>query len=270
MPSGGSVLREFGIELASVFPLISLLSLQRAGAKPRDFGLNLMVAALSTAAAAALTMTLGSPEQWIGLCLGLYAFLTWVQTLGLRDAPALAMIYRCRAVIYGEISFGWISFITYGLGFWMPPFFIRTHGVTAGEAGIFLGLNASVAGFIGAFAGGLLSDRLKRITPRARPYMGMGVVVAAAPLAIGVVTVPNVVAAYVLGFLYTACSAAWLGSAVALANELVLPRMRAAASAFYILCVTFVGLALGPYVIGRISDALSAMPRRRPCVGQCC
>jgi MFS family permease len=44
---------------------------------------------------------------------------------------------------------------------------------------------------------------------------------------------------------------------VALANELVLPRMRATASAFYILTVTFIGLALGPYGMGQISDRLS-------------
>ena len=30
--------------------------------------------------------------------------------------------------------------------------------------------------------------------------------------------------------------------------------MRATASAFYILLVTFIGLAMGPYTIGRISD----------------
>jgi hypothetical protein len=36
----------------------------------------------------------------------------------------------------------------------------------------------------------------------------------------------------------------------------VLPRMRATASAAYLLVVTFVGLAMGPYTIGKCSDAL--------------
>ena len=39
-------------------------------------------------------------------------------------------------------------------------------------------------------------------------------------------------------------------------QDLVLPRMRAVASAFYIMVITFVGLALGPYTIGRLSDVL--------------
>jgi MFS family permease len=40
-------------------------------------------------------------------------------------------------------------------------------------------------------------------------------------------------------------------------NELVLPRMRGAASAFYILMMTFVGLALGPFLMGWTSDRLA-------------
>jgi MFS family permease len=48
----------------------------------------------------------------------------------------------------------------------------------------------------------------------------------------------------------------WIGPAASTVNDLVLPRMRAVASALYILIITFVGLALGPYSIGRISVAL--------------
>ena len=37
-------------------------------------------------------------------------------------------------------------------------------------------------------------------------------------------------------------------------NDLVMPRMRATASAYYVLMNTFVGLALGPYLMGQFSD----------------
>jgi MFS family permease len=50
----------------------------------------------------------------------------------------------------------------------------------------------------------------------------------------------------------------WVGCAASTVADLVLPRMRALASSFYILMNTFVGLALGPYTIGRVSDALVA------------
>ena len=40
------------------------------------------------------------------------------------------------------------------------------------------------------------------------------------------------------------------------ASDLVMPRMRAVAGAYYILVNTFIGLALGPYAIGQLSDLL--------------
>jgi MFS family permease len=46
---------------------------------------------------------------------------------------------------------------------------------------------------------------------------------------------------------------AWVGAAVATLQDLVLPRMRATAGATYVLGTTMVGLALGPYVAGKMS-----------------
>ncbi len=56
-----------------------------------------------------------------------------------------------------------------------------------------------------------------------------------------------------LGFLL------WSGAAVSTIQDLALPRMRAIASAAYLLAVTFLGLALGPYAIGRLSGALGSL-----------
>ena len=47
---------------------------------------------------------------------------------------------------------------------------------------------------------------------------------------------------------------AWIGAATSTVNDLVMPRMRATASAYYVLMNTFLGLALGPYLIGQLSD----------------
>ena len=46
----------------------------------------------------------------------------------------------------------------------------------------------------------------------------------------------------------------WVGIAPATVTDLVLPRMRGLATAFYILMVSMIGLALGPYCIGKLSD----------------
>ena len=41
-------------------------------------------------------------------------------------------------------------------------------------------------------------------------------------------------------------------------NSLVMPRMRGLASAVYLIIITFLGVALGPYTIGFFSDSIAA------------
>jgi MFS family permease len=62
--------------------------------------------------------------------------------------------------------------------------------------------------------------------------------------------------AYGLVFPLVLAQSSWLGAGASTVQDLVLPRMRATASAAYLLLVTFVGLALGPYTVGRLSVAL--------------
>jgi MFS family permease len=69
-------------------------------------------------------------------------------------------------------------------------------------------------------------------------------------------TTESTTLAYALNFPVTALGSMWIGVGAATIQDLVLPRMRAMASAFYLLVITFVGLALGPYSIGLVSDRL--------------
>ena len=64
----------------------------------------------------------------------------------------------------------------------------------------------------------------------------------------------SLVTAYWLNFFLTAFSAAAGGVPPSTAADIVMPRMRAIAGAFYILMNTFIGLALGPYFMGQFSD----------------
>ena len=247
------------VELMSVLPPLTLYSLSGAGATAVGLLVNLLIGVACAVAAWAAIHWFGSPAQWIALGIGAYSFASWVQSLSLRDSVAFTMIYRSRTVLYGTIGFGWIAFVAYGVSFWGPPFFLRMHGVTPGTGGTVLGLCAAVGGWLGVTIGGVLSDRMKVGNPRARPMMGMLSALLTIPAGMLFVTATNVYVAYVSYFLFQVVGSAWIGPAVALAGELVLPRMRATASAFYILSVTFMGLALGPYTIGQVSDRLHAV-----------
>jgi len=64
--------------------------------------------------------------------------------------------------------------------------------------------------------------------------------------------------AFALNLLYHIPCACWPGIPPSTAADLVMPRMRAVAGAYYILINTFIGLALGPYVMGQLSDVYTA------------
>jgi MFS family permease len=246
--------REFVDELMAVVPPFTVWSLLRSGAGRRAVLINVSAGAAITVTAVVLIGWIGGPAQWLSLAVGLYAFVSWIQNLAVRDRPAFLMIFGSRALVYAVIGFSWIAVVTNGFGFWAAAFFMRVHGISAGEAGTVLGLTGAVGGWIGINLGGIISDRLKTRTPLARLLVGFAAITLATPAALATLTTGNLRLAYGSYFLFTVTAPMWIGPVVATVNELVLPRMRGASSAFYILTVTFIGLALGPYAIGRISD----------------
>lgn len=220
--------------------------------------LNLAMAAVLALSAWALTRLVGSPAQWIALGVGLYAVASWTQGLALRDPVAFSLIFSTPSLVLGVLGFSFITFSAYGWGLWGAPFFVRVHGVDLATVGIVLGLSNVVAGFAGANVGGVWSDWLKRRTARARCNMGVICAGLSAPLAVAVLWVPNVTGAFVLMAVFMFVRVLWIGSGAAMVNELVLPRMRGIASAVYLMALTFIGLALGPFVMGKASDLFSA------------
>ena len=104
--------------------------------------------------------------------------------------------------------------------------------------------------------GGWLADRLRQRSPNGRIWVAFGAGLLSVPVALLLLTTESVVTAYIINFPLTVLSSMWIGVGASTVQDLVLPRMRAVASAFYLMVITFVGLALGPYMIGQLSDGL--------------
>jgi MFS family permease len=111
-----------------------------------------------------------------------------------------------------------------------------------------------VGGFIGIVLGGIVADHFRAKTVNARLYVGLAIPMLAVPFALGFLYTDSIAMAYIYSFLFSVISPAWIGCAASTVNDLVMPRMRATASAYYLLMNTFVGLALGPFLIGQFSD----------------
>ena len=243
-------------ELMAVLPPLTVLTLGRnAGGQP--VRRNLASAAIIALAAWGLILLTGDYAQWIALGVGTYSAFSWVQVLAARDPAAFAMMFGSRAFIYTMLGFPLISFVSYAFAAWAPPFFIRVYGIGAAEAGLVLGLSFAIAGWLGITLGGMISDGLRARTANARVLVGLAAIVLATPTAAALLLVDNLLAAYVLNFILSIFASCWIGGAASTVNDLVMPRMRAVASAFYVLMAT-VGLALGPYAVGEVSDVLAA------------
>lgn len=251
--------REFGRELMAVVPPFTLLRLWQLGAPAAVLARNVGLGAALVGGALALTRLLGNPAQWASLGLGVYAAASWMQTLALRDRPGFALIFRTPALHYSNLGFACLSFTGYGFGFWIAPFFVRVHGLSAAEVGLFVGGAAAAGGWLGVTLGGLLADRWRRRDPRGRLWVGMLNAVLPIPATLLMLAVPDARAALALSLPLYVVAALWLGPGASTVQDLVLPRMRAVASAGFLLVVTLVGLAMGPYTIGRLSMATGSL-----------
>jgi MFS family permease len=249
---------EFGRELMSVVPPFTVYRLaSRVG--PKAVAVNVAAAVSIAAAALALTRWLGNPAQWVSLGFGVYAATSWAQALRARDAPTCALTLGSPAFRWSSLSFALLSFTGYGYGFWTAPYLIRTLGANATQTGFVLGGIAAVCGWIGVTLGGVLADRLRRRSPAGRLQVGMLNALLPLPFALVLVTTDSLLVGFLVNVPIYMFTALWLGPGTATVQDLVLPRMRATASAAFLLVNTFVGLALGPYVIGRLSGATGSL-----------
>ena len=107
------------------------------------------------------------------------------------------------------------------------------------------------------YPSGWLGDRLGRL--RRTRYLAVPAVAfcATAPLYVLALSSPNLTLTFLALLPPTALGLAWLGPVVAVIQHLVRPGMRATASAVYFFVLNLVGLGLGTWALGALSDALS-------------
>ena len=238
-------------ETAAMLPIINLVGLKRDGA---SIPINLLGAVVITIVSAGLVVLTDNLPQWLALGIGIYVVFSWAQSLKARDPATYHMIFKSKAMVYTMIAFPTISFVTYGVGYWTAPLLLRVHDVSATEVGMYIGLGSAFGGLLGVTLGGILGDWLKQKHPAGRLLIGVIAVAGTAPLVLWMIYTESLMMAFILNFAHHLFSACWPGIPPSTATDLVMPRMRAIAGAYYILINTMIGLAMGPYVMGQLSD----------------
>ena len=238
-------------ELAAVIPPFTIWSVHRHGASvPKNLAAGFGLAAVAWL----LAEVTGNVLQWVALAIAGYVTVSWMQGLSTRDKASFSMLFHSKALVFTTLAFPTIAFVTYGTSFWTAPFLIRVHGVTASDVGWYVGIGNALGGLIGVVLGGFLGDRLKLGMVNGRLIIGFVTIALTAPLVLWMVYTPDLETAYWLNFAYHIPASMWVSIAPTTANDLVMPRMRATAGAWFLLMNTIIGLALGPYAMGRLSD----------------
>jgi MFS family permease len=253
---------EFGRELGAILPPLTLISAARLGVLVP----NLIALAVCAAGAFALATLTGDWPQWIAWWTGIYAVFSWTQSLKRRDPATHKLLWGTPMVVTLTIAFGSISFMTYAVAFWIPPYVLRTfyagptdaatimQGVSAAEeVSTIFGWSAAAASAIGVILGGIISDKLRQRHAAGRLYVNMAAIILPAPAVFFLFTTDNLASFYIVAPYVGLCSALWVGAAIATLQDMVLPRMRGTAGATYVLGTSLVGLALGPYFAGKVA-----------------
>jgi MFS family permease len=264
-----SVVKEFG----AMLPPWNWRGLRSNAADTRPLAWNIvLLAGLSIAAFGAVIITDGflpvakrpiiatlgglalttNMVQWIAIALGIYCSASWVQSIRLRDAPAYAMIANPGFVSLTLLG-GLMSYISYGLA----PFiflYVKNRFNVGAEVGLNLGIITALAGGFGATTGGILGDYFKRRHPAGRMLVLLIAVCGSAVCLFTSLYVDTLQSFYIVIGAQIFIHIMWLGPCAASVQDLVLPRMRGTATAVFFLGTTVLGLGIGPYMVGLISD----------------
>jgi predicted MFS family arabinose efflux permease len=150
------------------------------------------------------------------------------------------------------------SIMGYGLFFWVPSLFVRSYGLDLVEVSLFFGGIVLIGGTAGIWLGGSLADRYGAARRSAYALVPAAALLACVPFyALGVFS-PALTLAFFVFLVPTALGLVWLGPVLAAVQHLVVPGMRATASAVFLFVNNLIGIGGGTLLIGALSDALSA------------
>lgn len=141
---------------------------------------------------------------------------------------------------------------------WNAAFLMRSHELTLSQAGYYLGLVAIIASTAGTFIGGVLADWLGKRDRRWNSWIVALIYVIGLPVGVVVFTTDDTALAMWLLPVPVFVAGVYLGPTFAMVQNLVGVRMRALASAILLFIINLIGMGLGPWLTGMLSDMFTA------------
>jgi predicted MFS family arabinose efflux permease len=148
------------------------------------------------------------------------------------------------------------SIVGYGVIFWLPSFFIRSFELSLRDTSLFLGIGTIVFGTLGMWLGGWLGDRLGARSKAAYALVPATMFVCIVPFFVAGTLSASVYLSLAMFAVPIGLGIVWIGPVVTAIQHLVVPGMRATASAIFLFINNLIGIGGGTLFVGRASDLL--------------
>jgi len=272
-PNDPHPFRASGQVLASVLPGLHWASMARQCASRRDLTINIgwlvgIVAAMALLHALTSRFSPRPPLQFGGLSVsphllqwsvigfGLFVIVNLMQNMRLTDRQAFRVIAGSPTLVMAILVGSLQSVINYGMMAFNPMFLMQTYQLPMRDAALQFGLLSASLGIVGPLVWGPVSDRLNLRFPGAgRAWVALAAMGISPVMALWVYHAPDAAAFYWRFAPYSLILTGWMPPLYAIMYDQVLPRMRAVTVSVYLLAMTILGLGLGPYIVGMVSDA---------------
>lgn len=175
---------------------------------------------------------------------------------GLSTIAALRVAFRSRSsrhVFMGATLFSTMSNAILG---WLPATMVR-QGMSVPEVGTTLALVLGLVGGCGTLLGGIISDRVSKGNASIRLKILSIVILLCGPAWACVFQASSPTIMITLFVLPAGLLGFYLGPTFSTIQALAEPRVRATAAAALVFSGNVLGLSIGPFVVGFLSDTLS-------------
>ena len=248
---------DFLAQLGQLIPPFTVVSAARRGGA--SLAANLTAAGVIALAAWLLSRATGNSEQFWLLAIGVYAVFSWAGDLRLRDPETFAATWRSAAFMAVVLAYGMVCFVGYSVTYWAAPYAERTFALGKAELGLLIGAPNAVGGFLGVIFGGRLADYLHARHRGGRALVLLIALLGSVPAILVGYSAASVTVFLACNVLVQFATSSALGAAAAASQSLVLPRMRGVATAIFFLGTTLIGLALGPFTAGYVSEITGSL-----------
>lgn len=210
----------------------------------------------------------------VGLPGSLLAILFWLTIKDRRSPTAdadsqqslkqsLLKLFGNRAFLLLTLAACMVNITSMGRGLWEPTFLRRVYEMSAAEAGAWYFFVSSIPTVIGAFTGGYLIDRMSRRDYRWYGWLPALTSLMLVPLSVIFYLYPpqNMLfglmpTAFIYSILISFFASFWAPATMSLAQHLSPANSRALTAAAWSMVANFIGLGLGPFIVGDLNSRL--------------